>query len=47
VRWAQEGKFGIQFAQEFDLTRLAPRKEVKKRVTMLRPWYVEAEREAS
>jgi hypothetical protein len=47
VRWAQSGKFGIQFAQEFDLTRLAPRKEKKNDVTMLQPWYVNAQREAS
>jgi diguanylate cyclase (GGDEF)-like protein len=27
VRWAQNGKFGVQFEQQFDLTRLAPKKE--------------------
>jgi EAL domain-containing protein (putative c-di-GMP-specific phosphodiesterase class I) len=47
VRWAQADKFGVQFAQEFDLTRLAPRKEKKNDVTMLQPWYVNAQREAS
>jgi EAL domain-containing protein (putative c-di-GMP-specific phosphodiesterase class I) len=47
VRWAQSGKFGVQFTQEFDLTRLAPRKEKKNEVTMLQPWYVNAQREAS
>ena len=38
VRWAQSGKFGIQFGEEFDLTRLAPKKE---RRADARPWYVE------
>jgi hypothetical protein len=49
VRWAQAGKFGVQFAQEFDLTRLAPKKEKRNDVTMLRPWYVDQQlqREAS
>ena len=27
VRWAQSGKFGVQFDQQFDLARLAPKKE--------------------
>ncbi|MGE5562734.1 MAG: putative bifunctional diguanylate cyclase/phosphodiesterase [Bacillota bacterium] len=48
VRWAQAGKFGVQFAQQFDLARLAPKKEKPNQVTMLRPWYVEQQqREAS
>ena len=46
VRWAQAGKFGIQFGSEFDLSYLAPKKVKRNDVTMLRPWYVEAEREA-
>jgi hypothetical protein len=25
VRWAQSGKFGVQFTDTFDLTRLAPK----------------------
>jgi predicted signal transduction protein with EAL and GGDEF domain len=29
VRWAQEGKFGVQFSEEFELARLAPRKETR------------------
>jgi hypothetical protein len=45
VRWAQEGKFGVQFAEPFDLSRLAPKK-AKSDVTMLRPWYID-QREAS
>jgi len=46
VRWAQKGKFGVQFKQAFDLARLAPKKEKGNAVTMLKPWYVE-QREAS
>ena len=46
VRWAQAGKFGVQFEREFDLGRLAPKQEKRNDVTMLRPWYVE-QREAS
>ena len=41
VRWAQSRKFGIQFDSEFDLARLASKKEQKQEVTMLRPWYVD------
>jgi diguanylate cyclase (GGDEF)-like protein len=41
VRWAQTNKFGIQFDGQFDLSRLAPKKEKPNQVTMLRPWYVE------
>jgi predicted signal transduction protein with EAL and GGDEF domain len=46
VRWAQSGKFGLHFEHQFDLTRLAPRKEKQSGATMLTPWYVER-REAS
>jgi len=45
VRWAQSGKFGVQFSEEFDLARLAPKKERRNEFTMLRPWYVD-QREA-
>ena len=41
VRWAQKGKFGLEFAEQFDMARLAPKKEQRNDVTMLRPWYVE------
>ncbi len=41
VRWAQSGKFGIQFTDAFDLSRLAPKKEIGNKVQMLRPWYVD------
>jgi diguanylate cyclase (GGDEF)-like protein len=41
VRWAQAGKFGIQFEGQFDLGRLAPTKEKRNAPVMLRPWYVD------
>ena len=41
VKWAGNGKFGMQFDREFDLARLAPKKEKLNDVTMLTPWYVE------
>jgi hypothetical protein len=41
VKWAGNGRFGVHFDQEFDLGRLAPKKEKSNDVTMLRPWYVE------
>jgi diguanylate cyclase (GGDEF)-like protein len=41
VRWAQSGKFGVLFSNGFDLTRLAPKKTVQSKVTMLRPWYID------
>ncbi len=46
VRWSQSGKFGVQFNDQFDLARLAPKKERLNKVTMLRPWYID-QREAS
>jgi len=46
VRWAQSGRFGVQFAETFDLARLAPKKQRQNEVTMLRPWYID-QREAS
>ena len=41
VRWAQAGKFGVEFTEQFELTRLAPKKEVRNDATMLSPWYVQ------
>jgi EAL domain-containing protein (putative c-di-GMP-specific phosphodiesterase class I) len=41
VKWAGNGKFGIQFDHDFDLGRLAPKKAKRNDVTMLTPWYVE------
>lgn len=46
IRWAQSGKFGVQFSQMFDLARLAPKQERRNQVTMLRPDYIDR-REAS
>ena len=40
VRWAQAGKFGIQFSEQFDLGRLAAKPQKANDVTMLQPWYV-------
>ena len=41
VRWAGNGKCGIQFDREFDLGRLAPKKVKLNEVTMLQPYYIE------
>ncbi len=46
VKWAGSGKFGLQFDGEFDLARLAPKKEKPNDVTMLRPWYIERRQNA-
>ena len=46
VRWAQARRFGVQFHGPFDLALLAPKKEKREEVTMLRPWYID-QREAS
>jgi len=41
VRWAQAGKFGVQFGEQFDLGRLAPKREKPNDTGMLRPGYLE------
>ena len=41
VRWSQAGKFGVQFDGQFDLARLAPKKEKPSSASVLRPWYVD------
>ena len=41
VRWSGNGKCGVQFDREFDLSRMAPKKTKGNDVTMLTPWYVE------
>ncbi|HUP67129.1 MAG TPA: EAL domain-containing protein [Sphingomicrobium sp.] len=46
VRWAQAGRFGVQFAQRFDLGRLAPQRQKLNAVRMLRPAYIDQERNA-
>jgi hypothetical protein len=40
VRWSQAGRFGIQFNDAFEMTRLAPKKQKLNDVQMLAPWYV-------
>jgi len=40
VRWAQRGKFGLQFIEAFDFARLVPR-DARERVTMMRPSYLD------
>jgi hypothetical protein len=40
VRWAQSGKFGVQFTENFDLNRLSGKRPKSNDVTMLQPWYV-------
>jgi len=40
VRWAQAGKFGVHFGEQFDLGRLAPKRD-KPPESMLRPEYLE------
>jgi hypothetical protein len=47
VRWSQAGRFGVQFEDRFDLSRLAPKKERREEVTMLRPSYLTGDRRAS
>jgi EAL domain-containing protein (putative c-di-GMP-specific phosphodiesterase class I) len=46
VRWSQPGKFGVQFGNEFDLARLAPKREKSNPVQMLRPAYFDQQRGA-
>ncbi|MEO5612110.1 MAG: EAL domain-containing protein [Sphingomicrobium sp.] len=41
VRWAQAGKFGVQFSDGFNMSRLAPNKSRGNKVTMMRPWYID------
>ena len=41
VRWAQAGKFGVLFNDQFDMARLAAKQAKQNDVTMLRPWYVD------
>ena len=41
VRWAQSSRFGMQFSEPFDLTRLAPRRDKGNESATLRPWYID------
>ncbi|MCY7397561.1 MAG: EAL domain-containing protein [Sphingomonas bacterium] len=49
VRWSQANRFGLQFSEEFDLTRLAPRQDKASSATMLSKWHIanSADRAAS
>ena len=47
VKWSQAGKFGVQFTEHFDLTRLAAKRPSANEVTMLQPWYVSEAHKAS
>jgi EAL domain-containing protein (putative c-di-GMP-specific phosphodiesterase class I) len=47
VRWAQAGKFGVQFDGQFDLARLAPQKEKPNPVTMMRPSYMDPQKRSA
>ena len=47
VRWAQPGKFGVQFDGQFDLARLAPKKEIPTSAPLLRPWYAEQQKRSA
>ena len=40
VRWAHAGKFGVLFTEQFDMARLAAKRQKANEVTMLQPWYV-------
>ena len=46
VRWAQSGKFGVQFGESFDLARLAPKREAQNEFTMLKPWYIDQQQKS-
>ena len=39
VRWAQAGKFGVLFSEDFDLSRLAPKVEKQSNQALLSPWH--------
>ena len=43
VRWAQRDRFGLQFTETFDLTRLAPKKVKSNDAMMMTPWYLNKE----
>jgi len=39
VKWAHAGRFGLQFGEQFELARLAPKRD--RRSEAARPWYVD------
>jgi hypothetical protein len=40
VRWAQAGRFGLKFEHQFDLGRLAPKKERSSGARVTKPNYL-------
>ena len=40
VRWAQANRFGMKFDEDFELRRLAPRRDKLNDATMINQWYV-------
>jgi diguanylate cyclase (GGDEF)-like protein len=47
VRWAQANMFGVLFAEQFDLARLAPRQEQRKSVGMRSEWHIAQSRDSA
>ena len=47
VRWAQAKMFGLLFAEQFDLARLALRQQEKKSVGMRSQWHINQSRESA
>jgi rare lipoprotein A (peptidoglycan hydrolase) len=47
VRWCQRGQIGLQFREEFSLSKLAPPKRAASGLTMLKPQYLERQPEAA
>ena len=43
VRWTDEDRMGIRFAEEFDLRQLSPKKKPESTVTMMKPDYLQNE----
>ena len=46
VRWAQANMFGVLFAEQFDLARLAPRQEKKQSTGMRSQWHIDQSRDS-
>ena len=40
VRWAQANRFGMKFNEDFELKRLAPRRDKLSETTLINQWYV-------
>lgn len=44
VRWSQAGRFGLQFDEPFDMSRLVPIKKPPQSPEMMQPWHIAADR---